>query len=309
MRIGLLGSILLCASLAHATSMAAENATFSFGVIAHPIRAAGDDTPLQDAIKETDEENLAFVVLNGMKASREACTDKVYLQRKAILERAKHGLIVSLAANDWALCRNENGRSAALGKLNRMRELFFPDELSLGGSKIPVIRQSMTVKHRSFVENARWEIGDILFATVNIPSNNNHYISDAGRNSEFEDRLVANNDWLYRIFTSAAHKKLRAIVLFSDANPLAPPRGRQGRRDGYQEIRKKVSALATKFPGKVLLVHGESSKPTASPAIRWQGNVGIIDAGSGWLKIEVSRAVQPLFRVAEKDLRPSPAND
>ncbi|GAB3553383.1 hypothetical protein GCM10027343_40060 [Noviherbaspirillum agri] len=280
--------------------MASENDEISFAVIYHPVNAAGDESTLRDAIKQTDENNLAFVVLNGMKAANEPCTDEVYLRRKSILEDAKNGLIVSLAATDWALCKNKNGRSAAIAKLNRVRELFFGDDFSMGATKIPVIRQSMTVKHRSFAENARWEIDDTLFATINIPANNNHYVYDAGRNSEFEDRAVANNDWLYRIFMFATQKKMKAIVLFSDGNPVGTQRRRTTKRDGYSEVRKKIAVLAAKFSGKVLLVHADSVHAAALSAIRWQGNFGEIGARSGWLKISVNHKIPSAFKVSSK---------
>lgn len=303
MRTGLLLTVtaLLCASSLPLTSLAGENGEISFAVISHPIKATADESTLQDAIAQTDEENLAFVVVNGMKAANEPCTDKVYLQRKSILEGAKNGLIVSLAASDWAVCKNENGRSAAIAKLNRVRELFFSDEFSIGATKIPVIRQSMTVKHRSFAENARWEMDDTLFATVNIPANNNHYVSDAGRNSEFEDRVVANNDWLYRIFSFATRKKMKAIVLFSDGNPLGAFRPRTAKRDGYLEVRKQITMLAAKYPGKVLIVHAEAARASGLPAIRWQGNVGEISVGSGRLEINVNHKSPPAFKVSSKE--------
>lgn len=306
MRTGALLTIttLLCATSLPCPSLAGENGGVSFAVISHPIKATGDESPLQEAIAQTDEKNLAFVVVTGMKAPNEPCSDKVYLQRRSILESAKNGLIVSLAASDWAVCKNENGRSAAIAKLNRVRELFFSDEFSIGATKIPVIRQSMTVKHRSFAENARWEMDDTLFATVNIPANNNHYVSDAGRNSEFEDRVVANNDWLYRLFTFATRKKMKAIVLFSDGNPLEAFRLRAAKRDGYLEVRKQISALAAKFPGKVLIVHADDARTALSPTIRWQGDVGEISVDSGQLEININHKSAPVFKVSSK-----PASD
>lgn len=303
MKRNVLQALLLCIVLVHFPSMARGRDEFSFGVISHPISAAADEAALREAIDETDAENLAFVVANGMKAAHEPCTDVIYSQRKALLENAKHGLIVSLAASDWAVCRNENGKSAAIGKLNRLRELFFSDEFSLGASKIPVMRQSMTVKHRSFVENARWEIGGILFATANIPANNNHYVSDAGRNSEFEDRLVANHDWLYRIFTSATRKKLAGIVLFSDGNPLATNGLRGGKRDGYAELRKHITTLTANYPGKVLLVYGAPAKTAMSPEIRWRNGLGELGAGSGWIKINVTPSDPALFKIVDKQVK------
>jgi hypothetical protein len=291
----LLQSMALCIAMAQASSMAAEVGEFSFGVISHPFQSASVDSALREAIEETDADNLAFVVANGIKAADEPCTDKLYNRRKELLQAAKNGMIVSLAASDWAECRNENGKSVAIGKLNRLRDLFFGDEFSLGASKIPVIRQSMTAKFRSFVENARWEIGETMFATINLPRNNNHYISDAGRNSEFEDRLVANRDWLHRIFAYATRRKLDGIVLFCDANPLSSP---GGTRDGYVETRRQIRILATEFPGKTLIVHDQATEPSASTAINWQGKLGELDTGSGRIKLTVNPSQPALFSVA-----------
>lgn len=296
MKKDLLRTILLCMALLHATvSMAADTGKFSFAVISHPFSTGSDDEMLREAIEETDADNLAFIVVNGMKAAGEPCTDKLYQRRKALLQDAKNGLIVSLAASDWADCRNEAGKSAANGKLHRLRELLFNDEFSLGASRIPVIRQSMTAKYRSFPENARWEMGRMTFATINLPSNNNHYVFDAGRNSEFEDRLVANRYWLQRIFTSATQRKDAAIVLFCDGNPLLPPRA--AKRDGYAETRNQIRILAKKFNGRVLIVHGAGAKPAASSTIAWQGNLGQLDAGRGWVKITANRADPRLFAI------------
>jgi len=292
-----LQSVLLCMVLAHAQSAFGEVSEFSFGVISHPIKPYGNESALRNAIEESDADNLAFVVANGIKSVDEPCTDKIYNRRKTLLHSAKNGLILSLAGSDWAECRNENGRSAAIGKLGRLRDLFYADEFSIGASKIPVTRQSTMAKFRGFVENARWEIGDVMFATLNVPANNNHYVSDAGRNSEFEDRLVANRDWLNRLFNVAARNKADGIVIFSDSNPLAEPRSAPSLRDGYAETRKQLSTLASKFPGKVLVVFSESDKPSGTYGINWRGNLGELDAGSGWIKVTVTQSQPELFSI------------
>jgi hypothetical protein len=292
----LLRSLLLCAVLAHTCLSAAEQTEFSFGVISHPLKSAPDDAVLRDAIEQTDSDNLAFVVANGIKAVDEPCTDNLYARRKALLHGAKNGLVVSLAASDWVECKNENGKSTAIGKLNHLRDLFFGDEFSIGATKIPVVRQSNTVKFRSFAENARWEIGDIMFATINLPGNNNHYVTDAGRNGEFEDRLVANRDWLHRLFTQTTRRKLEGIVLFCDGNPLSQSTS-ENKRDGYAETRRQITNLAAKFPGKVLIVHRQADKHSPSNEIHWQDNLGQLDAGFGWVKLTVSPSHPVLFSV------------
>ncbi|MBC7499612.1 MAG: hypothetical protein H7315_03820 [Herminiimonas sp.] len=282
--------------------VAAQPSAFSFGVIARLDSASADAAWWRDMLHETDADSLAFVVANGIKAGTEPCTDKLYERRKSMLEEAKNGVILSLTASDWSDCTTSQGKSAAIDRLGRMRDMFFTDDFSFGASKIPVLRQSTTPKFRSYGENARWEIGDVIFATINIPANNNHYVTDAGRNSEFEDRLIANRDWLKRVHLSATHRKLAGIVLFCDGNPLLAPDttgffNRRAKRDGFAETRKLIGEMAEKYPGKVLVIHGQGTPTTTAKGINWNKNLGDLNVGSDWLKLTVNAANPNLFVV------------
>lgn len=290
--------LLLCLLLGSGASAMSQDQDFSFGVISNVVRSTGDESALRDVIEMTDADSLAFVVASGIKAPSEPCTDAVYKRKKALLEESKNGLIVSLAASDWAECRNGSGKSTAISKLNFLRELFFTNEFSAGDTKIPLVRQSTIAKFRDFSENTRWEVGNTMFATLNLPRNNNHYVLDAGRNSEFEDRLVANRDWLNRIFNYATRRRLENIVLFSDGNPLPSPASKTIKRDGYAETRKLIQSLSGKFAGRVLLIHSQSSGPSAG-SIRWQDNLGELGASPGWIKLTVSQSNSNVFTVHE----------
>jgi hypothetical protein len=296
----LLAALLGCSLVMHAWPALAQPKEFSFGMIINSSTKSAQRAGLSAAITETDADNLAFVVANGIKSGDEDCTDKLYSQRKANLDDAKNGLILSLAASDWADCKKGNGKSAAMERLSRVRELFFEEEFSLGGSKIPVLRQSSIPKFRSYGENARWELGNIMFATINLPANNNHYLSEAGRNSEFEDRLIANRDWLQRIFTLAIRKKLDGIVLFSDGNPLAGSAKSRNKRDGFAETRQQIIGLAARFSGKVLIVHAPAPDAQAAPnRIGWRNNLGTLEVRSGWAKINANPSAPMVFSVSD----------
>lgn len=297
-------------SCAQARPALAQATELSFGVIAYTLGPTADLSALRDAIEESDASNLAFVVANGIKSIAEPCSDSLYMQRRAVLEQAKNGLIVSLAASDWSECKSSSDRSAAVERLNRLRDLYFVDEFSFGASRIPLVRQSNTAKFRNYGENARWEIGDIMFATVNLPSNNNHYRPEAGRNSEFEDRQIANRDWLQRIFSVATRKKLAGIVLFCDGNPL-PKTDRSerlipaGRRDGFAETRRQIGSLAASYSGRVLVIHGQAQRKTATPnSIAWQNNLGELGVATGWLKVTANSSFPGLFAVSSAQREP-----
>jgi hypothetical protein len=278
-----------------------------FAVIGHSF-ADGGVARLKRALDEADDKTSAFLVVTGIKGVKEACSDKLYQQRRELVDDARRPAIVIPAASDWTECRNSAGRTNAIERLNRLRELFYGEPTSLGARKLPLTRQSMSPRFRSYAENAHWSVGKVLYAAVNLPANNNHYLTEAGRNSEYEDRLVANRFWLNRLFAIARRDKLEAIVLFSegDLKPLSQPTGLRAllRRavpdnDGFAETRRQVLALAQKFRGKVLLVDSTALAKGAKPAIEWRGNLGHLSVGQEEIEVTVDPAVKTLFRVSE----------
>ncbi|WDZ97502.1 hypothetical protein Herbaro_06835 [Herbaspirillum sp. WKF16] len=301
--------ILLTALLACAASLAALPAwaapqDFAFGIIGHAFAGDNGEEVLRRAIAETDADNLAFVVVNGVKSASEPCDDDLYSQRRELLSQAQNGVFMSLAASDWITCRDKEQRSDAIERLARIRELFHAGEFSLGASRLPLLRQSLTPKFRSYAENTRWEVGNVLFATLNLPAGNNHFVLDGGRNNEFEDRLIANRNWLQHLFAYAALRKASAVVFFSDGNPFGAPPKRsffRTQRDGFAETRRAFSELSGKFQGRVLVVHGEAAGNKAPPRILWTGNLGSVGVGERWLKVVVDDHLPQLFAVADAD--------
>ncbi|MYM26847.1 hypothetical protein GTP58_00750 [Duganella sp. CY15W] len=289
------------ATTAHAAPQAARG--FQFSVIGHPLQHGRDEAALKRAIAEAAQSDTAFVVATGIKARNEPCSDKLYAQRHAVLNESLQPMIVSLAGSDWSACINSAGRSNAIERLNRLRELFYVDGESLGAHHLTVTRLSSTAKFRSYAENAHWEYSKVLFATINLPANNNHYLPEAGRNSEFEDRLVANRAWLHRLFTLAERQKMQGLVLFSDGDPgvtaeegfsLLP--SFQNKQDGFAEMRKQIRTLAEKYKGKVLLIDAQKGAG-GEPAIQWRGNVGHLNMAADWAEVQVTPGAAALFSV------------
>lgn len=302
---------LACAPIvATAQTAAAHTGDFQFGVIGHSFKTSADESVLRRALAGANADAPAFVVATGIKASSEPCGDRLYAQRKAVLEQSEQPMIVSLAGSDWAECQNSAGRSNAIERLNRLRELFFSDSQSLGVHRLGVTRLSGTAKFRAYAENAHWQVGSVLFATINLPAKNNHYRPEAGRNSEYEDRLVANRAWLHRVFTLAARQHLDGVVLFSDGDiGLQKESGFSllsdfgARQDGFAEPRRQLKALAEKFKGKVLLVDTGSSAGSDT-AIRWRDNVGHLNLGAAWATVRVGQGSAQLFSVKGADSAP-----
>jgi len=276
---------------------------FAFAVINATALGTPSEPALRRAIGETDADNLAFVVVNGVKAAGEPCDDSFYNARHVLLSQAQNGMFMSLAGSDWLACRDAEQRLDGIERLTRMREIFHAGEFSLGATRLSLLRQSLTPKFRSYAENTRWEVGHILFATLNLPAANNHFLLDGGRNGEFEDRLIADRHWLQHLFAFAALKKSAAIVFFTDGNPFTPPPRHsffRTQRDGFAEIRRTFSELAGRFNGRVLVVHGQPTNSTP-PHILWTGRLGTVGVGARWLKLVADDHLPQLFAVADAD--------
>ncbi|MES2017878.1 MAG: hypothetical protein V4484_15415 [Pseudomonadota bacterium] len=293
---------------AQASGAAKVQPDLQFGVIGHSFAKAGGERQLEQSLAKVADATLAFAVATGVKGAAEPCSDALYAQRRQMFADVHVPLIVLPAASDWADCKNSAGRLAGTERLNRLRELLYTDPGSLGDKPIALARQSANAKFRSYAENAYWNVGNVLYATVNIPSNNNHYRSEAGRNSEFEDRAVANRFWLNRLFAMAKRKKFEALVLFSEGNVkiLSDEPGllaRFGRsaatQDGYGAPRHQIVTLAAQFPGKVLLIDTGAVANGTEPVIAWRDNLGHVSIGSRVVVVHVTPKADTLFRLEQ----------
>lgn len=304
----LLPRLLACAALlgaAGACAAAPKNTPqHQFGVIGHSFANGGGETHLEQALTKTRDASLAFVVATGIKSSKEPCSDTLYERRRELLEEARRPMVVLPAASDWAECRNAAGRLVGIERLNRLRELLYAEPSSLGARQIMLVRQSANSKFRSYAENAYWIVGNVLYATVNIPSNNNHYRPEAGRNSEFEDRAVANRFWLKRLFAQARRTRMSGLVLFSEGDVkilsdepgLLARFGRQSTtQDGFAAVRKQIVQLAAQYQGKVLLIDTAPVGNGSEPAIAWKGNLGHVSIGSRAVHVDVRPKAEQLF--------------
>ena len=303
-----LALVFACAgALAAAPKRAAGH---QFAVVGHSFANGGGERRLKQALADSAEQEQDFVVVTGIKNAKEPCSDELYLERRDLLEQADRPLIAVPAASDWTGCRNSSGRPAAIERLARLRELLFAEPASLGAHKLPLVRLSASAQFRSYAENAQWVVGKVLYATINLPAENNHYLAEAGRNSEFEDRLVANRFWLNRVFAQAKRRKLEAIVLFmeGDIKALSQASGLRAllsrgdaSQDGYAAPRKQLTALAAKYAGKVLLVDTAPLPKGMEPAIEWRENLGHVSIGSNALEVRVTPGAPELFTLRRLD--------
>lgn len=294
--------VILCAAM-YSPLVLADSLHFS--VLMHVLQNSSDENILRNALDTAQAANPAFIVVNGMRSTREPCTDRLYRQRTALLESSVAPVILSLAGDDWITCRDKQNRPAPTAWLNLLRDQVYGDISWSGGKHIPLRRQSAIIAFRNYSENTRWTLENLLFATLNVPANNNYYVASAGANSEFEDRLIANRDWLQRLATQAQRERRTAIVLFCDGNPLPDPGRKTEPLDGYVELRQQLKNLAEKSGSRVLVVQGAaSSAQKASDNITWSGKLGYVNLRSGVTTITVDTSAYLSFAITTEEFLP-----
>ena len=260
----------------------------------------------------------------GIKGDTESCGDALLQSRERVLDDSPVPLLYVPGETDWAECQHPvNGQFDAVERLNRLRELFFPADATLGRRTLPVVRQSDQALFRSYRENARLVTGNVLVVALNVPGDNNHYRMEGGRNSEFEDRREANRQWLSRAFSIAEQRDLAGVIVIVHGDPQFnngwEKRGRpsildgflrHGSRDGYLEFKKQLRELSTRFDGQVLLVHASVGgfsvdKPLRDNAGKVVGNFTRVSLPVGtpaqWTELMVAPGTKSVFQVRLQD--------
>ncbi|WP_439891528.1 hypothetical protein ACS7SF_02470 [Ralstonia sp. 25C] len=344
-RLGLVPRSLQCLAIAlallaggavHAASANRAGAAngFSFAVIGNVPERAEDVGAARTLLDAIDAEHPAFVVhLGNLKGRDESCADTLLEARHDLLDSLISPVVYIPGDHDWSDCqRPAAGGFDPIERLLRVRELFYPDDNTLGQRTMKVMRQSDQAKFRSYRENTRWESGGVLFVTLNVPGDNNNYKAAGGRNGEYEDRLEANRQWLTRAFTVARQHKLAGVVIMMQADPLFED-GWERRRapnlldgllrrrphDGYLGLKRQLRALTREYDGAVLLIHGASQtfildRPLKDedgrpdPHVMRARTYGspVLDR---WLEVSVTPGRTPLFHIRSRrtDNTPAPA--
>lgn len=298
----------------------ATGKAFAFAAIGDAPYGEQEAVIFKDLLQEIGHDTSRFVLHAGdIKSGTESCADELLLERKQLLDQARQPLILVPGDNEWTDChRISAGQYNPTERLQRLRDLFFADEYSLGQEKLRLVRQSEMAKFRSYRENVRWEYNGILFIGLNLPGSNNNYQTAAGRNGEFDDRLIANRVWLQRAFAHARQRRMKGIVILVQANPDFEHTHHKNGRDGYSEFRLLLAAQVSRFAGRVLLIHGDSHRfQVNQPLHNAQGKVlsnftRVEVFGSPfinhWVRIKVDPARSALFEVETRTLAPHSAN-
>jgi len=259
-------------ALAPALAQAQADARFSFALIGDTPYFFGEEWMFADMLKDIDREELAFVVhIGDFKNGRSPCSDELFAKRLQQFQSVRHPFIFVPGDNEWTDCHLSG--ADPLERLAKLRELFYPDEDSLGRRKLRLERQSADPRFAEYRENVRWTIGPALFIGLNIPGSNNNLGRTPQMDTEYARRSAANAAWLTEGFDLAKKNAHAAVFIAIQADPYFERASRHpaNAADGYSKFRQELLAHTLDFRKPVILLHGDTHRyrvdhPLVDPA-------------------------------------------
>ncbi len=275
--LGLLSLLSATPALAQRKAVPTPVSTFDFVALGDMPYNLPADYPrfehLIAAINQQQPKPRFSVHVGDIKSGSTLCTEEMYRKVFDYFQTFEQPLIYTPGDNEWTDCiRPKAGSYDPEERLAVIRQLFFPDHNSFGKTKLPLTSQALMPGFATYVENNRWAMGNIAFATVHLVGSNNNFVPNdpKGMNREFYDRQKANLAWLDAVFAEATAQHRLGVVLFTQADMWNSAKDAKD-ADGFTEIIAALSRLTVAFGRPVLLINGDShrllvDKPIPNPS-------------------------------------------
>jgi len=242
-----------------------------------PYSTVQATTGVPSLIADMNRQDLAFTAHDGdLKAGSSECTDAVYTQALSYLNSLRAPAAFTPGDNDWTDCDRTAGYNS-LAQLDKERKLFFSTPFTLGQHRLRQDVQStpscLAVSGPApCVENRRWTLGGVTYATLNIQGSCNNLCDVAPDAAEEAARNAADIAWMQQTFEIAKARRSAAVMLITQADPgfdladgtRAPLRDPKtlaetdGQPDGFQSFLTALRDEVVAFGRPVAYVHGDS---------------------------------------------------
>ena len=293
----------LAALLLACATFAAEAETWRFALIGDTPYSDYERRELPRMLSSIADESVDFIIHAGdIKHSKDACSDELFADRHALFDASAVPLVYVPGDNEWTDCeRVSAGHYAPQERLARLRAHFHAGDASLGRKRLPLVRQA-----GEYREHQRWQVGPVLFITLNVPGPNNNWLKNGQPGREALARTPNVLAWLRDGFALARSAGMKGIVVTMQANPgFKHYRAGLG-HSGYRELLDQLLAETLAFDGQVLLVHGDThwqriDHPLHDPAsgrriTRFTRAETFGYPQLGWVKVIIDDESPTLFR-------------
>ncbi len=234
------------------------------------------DLPYNDAqktvgvpalISDMNHQRLAFTVHDGdLKSGSGPCPDSLYTDALARFNSLEAPATFTPGDNDWTDCDRDPGENSS-ERLAFERKVLFSTPFSLGQHPM---RQE--VQAPPYVENRRWIVNRVVYATFNVQGSCNNLCDVAPDPAEEAARNTADLTWLTDTFGEAKKINAAAVMVIFQADPgwdltdatRAPTRDPKtlaetdANPDGFQSFLSALRDQTIAFGKPVAAVHGDS---------------------------------------------------
>jgi len=219
----------------------------------------GEMAQFENLVKAVNAARPSFTVHVGdIKSGSSPCTDDYMLKIRDLFNTFAMPLVYTPGDNEWTDCHREKaGKFDPIERLAFVRKTFFPGNQSFGAQKMTLEQESADPRFAKFVENQRWSMGGVTFATVHVVGSNNNLQRNAAAVNEYIERNAANLAWLESTFAKATAEGAKALVLFQQADMMFEETN-EDKRSGFTETLALLKKKVKEFGKPVLLVHGDS---------------------------------------------------
>src|SRR5919106_998339 len=160
-------------------------------------------------IADMNRQRLAFTVHDGdIKAGGTRCDDTVYAQFEAFLNSLRAPAMYTPGDNEWTDCdRPAAGGFDSEERLQHIRANLFDSERSSGKRRV-----RLEVQEPPYVENRRWRVDDVVYATLHVVGSDNNLGDVAPDPVEWAERNAATSAWMRETFAKAKARGSKAVM-------------------------------------------------------------------------------------------------
>ena len=224
---------------------------YSIGLWGDLPYSAEQAAVIPNLIADMNSQNLAFTAHDGdlrQGSGSPNCADGSIYTRAAIYFGSLHApAIFTPGDNDWTDCDRKSlgadGRNS-LQELDNERAFFFGTPYTLGQTQFlqevqatPLCKgfgsangnsgpnsdvtktQTATYTDVPCVENRRWIVGRVMYATINIQGSCNNLCDDYPDPVEYAARNAAGIQWMKDTFATAVAQNCVAVMFITQADP------------------------------------------------------------------------------------------
>lgn len=281
----------------------ASEAPWSFALIGDTPYSKREVQQLPAMLQEIKAAGAKFIIhIGDLKSSATPCSDTVLQQRFTLLNQSPLPLVYAPGDNEWTDCnRLRAGGYPPEERLAYLRKLFWSTPYSLGQQRL-----RLTQQNQDYPEHRRWQVGSLLFVSLNIPGGGNNWGWLTTPSAEFQRRQPHVLAWIKDSFALAQGQKLAGIVFAFQADPALEHYSKGLGHSGYREFLDTIFSLSQTFPGKVALLHGDTHQYRLTHPLRdnqGQPHPNLLRIESygypflGWVHIQVNPQHPDLFTV------------